>query len=87
MLVRKGYKVLISSKLPEGTIVSIEFSSQIEEEDADPKKLAKEVYDSTIKDLKVAKKQDPLVGSVFKHAVRGLEQERKLDKALEKRKK
>jgi hypothetical protein len=79
-IVRKGYKLLISKKLPNDTIISIEFSTQLEETDVDPVELFERAYQSVMSDLKAAKAKDAIVKSAAEGLVAGITTEQKFSK-------
>jgi len=78
--VRKGYKLLISKKLPNDTIISIEFSTQMEESDITPEELFEKVYQSVLSDFKNAKAKDAIVQSAADGLVSGIKTEQKFSK-------
>jgi hypothetical protein len=75
MYVKKFYKLLLSKKLPNSEIISMEFSTELGEEGADELELAKKVYESTRKDIAIAAKKDLAIKSLWKGMVEGLEHE------------
>ena len=78
MIARKKFKVLGSSKLPNGSFISVEFGTELEEECEDSAELMDKVYKEVYRDLKKYKKTDPIVGSVWEELIKGLKQEKKL---------
>ena len=79
-IVRKGYKLLISKKLPNDTIISLEFVTQIEESDVVEEELFERVYQSVMNDFKTAKAKDAIVQSVADGLVTGIKLEQKFKK-------
>lgn len=77
MIVQKKYKLLLNSKLPNGTMVSMEFGGYIEEEDADPSELFDKVYASVRDDIKRTAQKDPGVRALWENYKSGLKQDRK----------
>lgn len=78
---RKGYKLLLTNKLPNGSIASVEFSTVIEEQGADPDELFQRVYEKTLKDVKKVRQSDPIVDSGWKAVLSGIKQEKRFEKA------
>ena len=87
--ITKGYKLAITKKFDDGSIVSIEFFSRLEEdsEATTPEKLFEAVYNSTMDDLKATVAKDPLVKSIWTNVRSCIERERKAEKLLEDTKK
>jgi len=78
MLVSKRYKILMSKQLTNGTIVSMEFSSELEEDGVNEEELFDKVRQSVKNDLKKAVKTDPLAKVIWNSVVEGVRQEEKL---------
>lgn len=78
MLVSKKYKTLMSARLSNGTIVSVEFETGLTEEGADEADLFAKCKQSVKNDLKAAIKADPMVKVVWDSVVSGVKQEERL---------
>lgn len=79
MYVSKRYKILMSKQLSNGTIVSMEFSSELGEEGADPEVLFEQVKQDVKNDLKKSVKTDPLAKVIWNSVVDGVKQEERLN--------
>jgi hypothetical protein len=55
MKVRKKYKILVSNRLPNDCIYSVEIGTELEDDDVDPDELFKKAKQLTLKDLKADK--------------------------------
>lgn len=79
MLVTKKFKLLISSKLANGDLVSMEFATELAEEGADEAELFEKAKTSVMTDLKKTAKSDPLAKVVWRSIIEGVKQEEKLN--------
>lgn len=79
--VRKRAKLLVSHQLPNNTILSIEFGTEMEEDDVDPKVLFEKVMQSLFDDVQDSINKYPMVKSGMKALNVGLKREKKLEQA------
>jgi len=83
MLVHKKYKMLMSVKLGNGTIVSLEFETGLDEEGADEAELFAKCKQSVKNDLRAAIKDDPLARVVWAATVNGVKLEERVNDNLD----
>lgn len=83
MLVHKKYKMLMSVKLGNGTIVSLEFETGLDEDGADETELFAKCKQSVKNDIKKAAKDDPLVRVVWAAVVNGVKLEERVNDNLD----
>lgn len=75
---KKSYKILISHKLPNGSIASLEFLTEMEEDIPDTE-LFEKVYTSTWNDLRESVRKDKIAAKVFTGISTGIKFQEKLD--------
>jgi len=88
-LITKGYKLGITKKFDDGSIVSIEFFSRLDEDSSilGPEELFEAVYNSTMEDIKKTVSIDPVVKSLWNNVKNCIKKEMKVEKLLEDMKK
>ena len=78
MYVTKTYKRLISKKLPNGTILSMEYETTLGEEGADEVELFNKAKNSVMRDIREDAKTDPSVKSLWEGMIDGLKAEMRM---------
>lgn len=81
MKVRKTFKMQFGGKLPNGVFVNMDFGTEIEEEDIDPKELLQKVYDGTFDDIKETIKKDPTAKFLWEEFKNGLKLQKRFREA------
>jgi hypothetical protein len=72
-----------SGKLPNNTIGSFEFGTEIEDNTSTEEALFEKVYKSTMADIKKSIKENPAIGIIWKEFMSGLGQAKKFQEASE----
>lgn len=83
-LIRKKNKFLASKKFSDGNIVTIEFGTEIEEDNINEDDLGKAVIASTKKDMHRAYKADPMVKVILDSMQVSVRKEQKIIEAEQK---
>ena len=82
VLARKKFQISMSRKTPDGSLISVTFGTDLEEDTSDPEGLAVRVVHETYQDILTACKTDKFTRSVVGSINTALKREARVEEAL-----